>query len=127
MTVISMWVTKEDKRKVEDFLWEVIVKAVTLSQNLRCQRAHWSVRHPGDINQRVQSELSDGLVFFDQATMEDRYGDEDSDKEDSQVRNGKLVEIFVTPSLFKSGNSDGEQYDVESCVQRSEVKCRTLN
>ena len=59
--------------------------------------------------------------------MEDRYGEEDSDKEDSQVRNGKLVEIFVTPSLFKSGNSDGEQFDVESCVQRSEVKCRTLN
>ena len=127
MNIIGMWVTEKDRREVEDSLCAVILKAITLSQNLRCQRAHWSVRHPGDINQRVQSELSDDLVFFDPATMEDRYGEEDSDEEDSQVRNGKLVEIFVTPGLFKSGNSDGERFDVEYCSQRSEVKCCTLN
>lgn len=55
------------------------------------------------------------------------YGDEDSDEEDSRIRNGKTVEVFVTPSLFKSGRSDGERFDVESCVQRSEVKCRVLD
>lgn len=128
MGVVGNWVATENRRTLEDSLLPVLLQAVKLSQTLRCQRAYWSVRHPGDaIRQGPQSELPDGLVFLDKATMDDKHGDEDSDEEAAHAQYSKTVEIFITPGLFKSGNSDGEQFDIETCIERSEVKCRPLS
>lgn len=128
MGVVGNWVATENRRTLEDTLLPVLLQAVKLSQTLRCQRAYWSVRHPGDaIRQGPQSGLPDGLVFLDKATMDDKHGDEDSDEEAAHAQYSKTVEIFITPGLFKSGNSDGEQFDIETCIERSEVKCRPLS
>lgn len=128
MGVVGNWVATENRRMLEETLLPMLLQAVKLSQTLRCQRAYWSVRHPGDaIRQRPQSGLPDDLVFFDEATMDDKHGDEDSDEEGAHAQYRKTVEIFITPGLFKSGNSDGEQFDIETCVERSEVRCRPLS
>lgn len=56
--------------------------------------------------------------------MNDKHGDEDSDGENVQTSHRKIVEIVVSPGLFKRGNTDGERFDIESCVEPSEVKCK---
>lgn len=123
MGVIGNLVAPEKRGALEDTLSTVLLQATKLSQALRCQRACWSIRHLGDaIHQRRQSGRPDEFILFDEATMDDKHGDEDSDEEDGQSE--KIVEIFITPCLFKSGNSDGERFDVETCFERSEVKCR---
>ena len=127
MDVVGELVAAKNRRALEDGLLAVLKQAVRLSRTLRCQRAYWSVRHPGAMGQRAQSGLPSDLVLFDEATMDDVDGNEDSDAEGTRIQYGKIIEIFVTPSLFKSGNSDGERFDVEACIERSEVKCRTLS
>lgn len=127
MSVVGRWVAPESRGALEGGLFAVLIQAVRLSQTLRCQRAYWSVRHLGNVIQRKpQPGWPDDFVLFDEATMEDNDGDEGSDEEGARVQDGKTVEVFVTPGLFKSGNSDGERFDIETCVERSEVKCRTL-
>ena len=123
MGFVGNWVAPEKREALEDTLSTVLLQATKLSQTLRCQRACWSVRHLGDAIQRRQSRRPHELVLFDEATMDDKHGDEDSDEEDGQSE--KIVEIFITPCLFKSDNTDGERFDVETCIERSEVKCRT--
>ena len=64
---------------------------------------------------------------FDGQTMKDKNNDEESDDEDTK-RNGyntrqRLVEIVVTPALFKRGTSEGERYESETCIVRADVTC----
>ena len=129
LDTVGNWVAPERRKALEDSLVGVLLQAVKLSQTLRCQRACWSVRHPGDaVHPRLQPETPgsrDTLIFFDVATMNDKHGDDNSDEEGAPAQYRKVVDIFITPGLFKSGNSDGEQFDIETCVERSEVKCRT--
>lgn len=127
MDVVATWIATENRKSLEETLLTVLHQAVKLSQTLRCQRAYWSVRHLGDnIYPGPQSGPPNGLVFFNEASMDDKYGEEDSDEEGANAPYRKIVEIFVTPGLFKSGNSDGERFDIETCIERSEVKCRAL-
>ena len=127
MRVVGNWVAPEDRKALEEDLLTALLQAVKLSQTLRCQRAYWSVRHLGDtIHPGPQSGPPNGLVFFNEALMDDKYGEGDSDEEGANAPFSKIVEVFVTPGLFKSGNSDGERFDIETCVERSEVKCRAL-
>ena len=127
MGVIAAWIATENRKALEETLLTVLLQAVKLSQTLRCQRAYWSVRHLGDsIHPGPQSGPPNGLVFFNEASMDDKYGEEDSDEEGANAPYSKIVEIFVTPGLYKSGNSDGERFDIETCIGRSEVKCRAL-
>ena len=125
--VVGNWVGADDRKALEEDLLTVLLQAVKLSQTLRCQRAYWSVRHLGDtIHPGPQSGPPNGLIFFNEASMDDKYGEGDSDEEGANAPFSKIVEVFVTPGLFKSGNSDGERFDIETCVERSEVKCRAL-
>ena len=127
MAVVGNWVATENRKALEEDLLTALLQAVKLSQTLRCQRAYWSVRHLGDtIYPGPQSGPPNGLVFFNEASMDDKYGEGDSDEEGANEPFSKIVEVFVTPGLFKSGNSDGERFDIETCVERSEVKCRAL-
>ena len=127
MGVVGNCVATESKKALEDSLLPVLLYAVHFSQTLRCQRALWSVRHlGGSLHRRLQSGPWDGKVEFDEGTMDDKHGDDDSDGEGAHIQHGKVVEVLITPALFKSGNTDGERFDVETCVERSEVKCHTL-
>ncbi|MCJ1462385.1 hypothetical protein MMC07_000985 [Pseudocyphellaria aurata] len=73
--------------------------------------ASWSVRHI----EPAASKIPD-------AGMALTIMDDDSD-DDSTSRYQKLVEIVVSPGLFKRGNTDGERFDIESCLTRAAVRC----
>ena len=118
MSLVANWVASEDQGMLEDGLQRILSDAVKLSQTLRCQRALWSIRQPGSVAGRTGSWL-----YFDEGTMDDGQGDEDSEGRSIPISSRKIVEIIISPSLWKCGNTDGERYDIESCVERSEVKC----
>ena len=125
MSVIGHWILPEESRALGEGLEKILFQAVKLSQTLRCQRACWSVRHLGESIAADSAHVSaTAPVFFNEVTMNDMHGGADSDDDMPQHKYRKLVEIVVTPGLFKRGNTDGERFDIESCVERSEVKCR---
>ena len=53
--------------------------------------------------------------------MDDEGGDGD-DRDDDGRSPRSVVEIVVSPALFKRGNTDGEQYDIETCIERAKVR-----
>ncbi|MCJ1428893.1 hypothetical protein MMC29_006804 [Sticta canariensis] len=127
MSLIGPWVDLDTRQKLEEDLSGILLQAVRLSQTLRCQRASWSVRHIVDpTTQDPRLTTSDRrAVFFDEAVMDDKHGDDDSDTDTDapMARYRKIVEIVVSPALFKRGNSDGERFEDESCAEPAEVKC----
>ena len=120
LAVVGRWAPEEKHEGLREGLQSIIFQAVKLSQMLRCQRASWSIR-----NAELASDH--GALVFDEATMTDKQGEEEED-ENSNARTPyrKTVEIVVTPALFKRGNSDGERYEFETCIERAEVKCRPM-
>ena len=79
---------------------ELLSDAVKLSQTLRCQRAFWSIRQAGsDSRRNLSAGCADSLLYFDEATMDDTYGDEDSNGRSSPTSSRKIVEIVISPSL----------------------------
>lgn len=126
MSLVANWVAAEDQGNLEDGLRKILSYAVELSQTLRCQRAFWSVRQAESfVNGTSNVGYADGLLYFDEGTMDDKYGDEDSDGRSIPTSSQKIVEVVISPSLWKCGNTDGERFDVHSCVERSEVKCKS--
>jgi hypothetical protein len=50
----------------------------------------------------------------------------DDEEETSPSRYcNKLVNVIISPALFKSGNNDGQQDDKEYAVEKAEVSCVT--
>ncbi|MCJ1467732.1 hypothetical protein MMC07_006357 [Pseudocyphellaria aurata] len=115
MRLIGSWVNLDTRETLKKGLLGILLQAVDFSKVLRCQRASWSVRHV-DLT-------SDAGMVFNEAIMDNRHGDDDSGDDDSMSRYQKLVEIVVSPGLFKRGNTDGERFEVESCLARAEVRC----
>ncbi len=125
MSLVANWVAAEDQGKLEDGLRMILSDAVKLSQTLRCQRAFWSIRQAGSVvNRTLNAGRTGSWLYFDEGSMDDKYGDEDRDGSSIPRSSRKTVEIIVSPSLWKCGNTDGERYDVEFCAERSEVKCK---
>ena len=125
MSLVANWVMAEDRGKLEDGLRKILSYAVELSQTLRCQRAFWSIRQAGSLSSRTSNaRYADSLLYFDEGTMDDKYAGEDSDGSSIPTPSRKIVEIVISPSLWKRGNTDGERFDAEFCVERSEVKCK---
>ena len=124
MALVGPWVDLDTRKKLEGDLEAILLQAVQLSQVLRYQRASWSVRHVVDAKPHdSMSATSDTPVFFNEAIMDDKHGDDDSDDDVSSHRYRKIVEIVVSPGLFKRGDTDGERFDFEACVERAEVRC----
>ena len=117
MSVVGPWVAQGERKVLEVELLEILFSAVSLSKTLRCQRACWSVRHVDG------PSAGESVIFSDEAIMDDKHGDEDSDGQQMPTANGKFVEIIVSPGLYKRGNIDGERFEFESCIARSDVKC----
>ena len=116
VSLVANWVTAEDQGKLEDGLRKILSDAVSLSQTLRCQRAFWSIRQSGSFVNRTSAGYADTLLYFDEGTMDDKHGDEDSNGRSIPTSSPKIVEIVISPSLWKCGNTDGERYDVEFCA-----------
>ena len=132
MSLVANWTMADDREKLEDGLRKILLDAVKLSQTLRCQRAFWSVRHAGlFVNNTSNIDNGDRLLYFDKGTMDDEYSDGDSDGESDgrtiPTASPKIVEVVISPSLWKRGDTDGKRYDVEFCVERSGVKCKTTS
>lgn len=124
MDLIGPWVGLDKRQKLEEELLGILLQAVKLSQILRCQRASWSVRHViGANSQDPGLTAPDMPTFFDEVVMDDKHGDDDSEDDSSTPRGQKIVEIVVSPGLFKRGNTDGERFEFESCVEQAEVRC----
>ena len=109
--------------------------ALNLSRLLRRQRASWCVRFP-PVERQASAEgrgtaasMPGGVVYafpkiFDGYYMKDV--DFDGDEEDEARPTTYLhkhIEVIVGPGLFKSGNIDGERYDMETVLEKSEVSC----
>ncbi|KAL8838119.1 MAG: hypothetical protein Q9170_002260 [Blastenia crenularia] len=99
MGLVGQWVGQRDRNILEEDLLAILFSAVGSLA---------SSRDP---------------VLFDREIMEDKHGEEDSDGEDVPTADGKRVEILISPALFKRGNTDGERFEFESCIERAEVKC----
>lgn len=124
MDLIGPWVGLDKRQKLEEELLGILLQAVKLSQTLRCQRASWSVRHViGANSQDPGLTAPDMPTFFDEVVMNDKHGDDDSEDDSCTPRGRKIVEIVVSPGLFKRGNTDGERFEFESCVEPAEVRC----
>ena len=113
LDVVSPLAPKDQSEQLASDLQEILIQAVKLSQTLRCQRASWSVRHV------VPRASSNDPVHFDGSVMVNERDDAGDDGHQSYRR---LVEVVVSPALFKRGNTDGEQYDVETCIVRAKVR-----
>ena len=125
MSLFGIWIAAENRKVLEDNLLVILRGAVKFSRMLRCQRACWSVRYFGEVVRRSWDlERSSTPMFFDNATMKDRDGDENSDEEEDQRSFKKIVEIVISPGLFKRGDTDGERFEIESCIEKSEVQCK---
>lgn len=117
LTVVRPLAPQDKMARLEEDLEGILLQAVKLSQTLRCQRASWSIRHP----MSPQAASHGSPVLLDPSVMEDKHGDDDSDGDEARPQYRRIVEIIMTPALFKRGNTDGEQFDVEACVQRAQV------
>lgn len=119
MSPIGSWVDLDVRKKLEEYLMGILLQAVELSQILRCQRASWSVRHVVDAKSPNPGlTTSDEPLYLNEDIMDD-----DSDDDARKPRDRKIVEIVISPGLFKRGNTDGERFEVESCVEKAKVKC----
>ncbi|KAI1804475.1 hypothetical protein F4811DRAFT_277551 [Daldinia bambusicola] len=101
--------------------------ALELSRLLRRQRASWSVRFPATRQQPVPGSNAAAMptalrAIFDDSIMKDMDLDEEETPSSDQYCH-KYVEIIVGPALLKSGNIDGEQYDMENVMEKAEVSC----
>ena len=114
LDVIGPLFPREQNRDLAGELEEILFQAVRLSQTLRCQRALWSVRH---VIPRASS--NDLPVYFERPFMVNERGDAGDEGDRSRRR---VVEVVVSPALFKCGNPDGEQYDVETCIEPAKVR-----
>ena len=125
MSLVANSVAAKEQGKLEDRLRKILSDAVELSQTLRCQRAFWSIRQAGSFVEITgNAGCAHSLLDFDEGTMDDIDGDNDSDERSSPTSSRKIVEIVISPSLWKRGNTDGERYDAEFCAARSDVKCK---
>lgn len=101
--------------------------ALELSRLLRRQRTSWSVHFsatrqqivPGGNTAAIHTALR---AIFDDGVMKDMDLDEEEIPSSDQYCH-KYVEIIVGPALFKSGNIDGEKYDMENVMEKAEVSC----
>ncbi|KAH0368177.1 hypothetical protein KCU65_g4235, partial [Aureobasidium melanogenum] len=98
-TLINPWCQADlDHQQVHQELFDIFDEGVRISQLLRQQRAYWTIRFPQVIRTNVSAP--GGVLPFDRAWMEDECF------EDTMSQG--MVDIVVTPAVFKKGNADGE-------------------
>jgi hypothetical protein len=115
MDVIWPWAIPETEAELVDSLCEIFAEAVRLSQFLRRQRACWTVRFPATplVPESTAKDPQRTSLVFDPESMifkDDYFDDDEIDPE--QLRGAK-IELVITPALYKRGNVDGENFDVE--------------
>lgn len=87
-------------------LCEIYLDAVRLALSLWRQRAMWIVQYPLKPDEEGKLRLT-----FNPNYMQDELNRDDN--LDVETSRQQLVEIVITPALFKRGNADGEYLDRE--------------
>ncbi|KAF8417551.1 hypothetical protein EV426DRAFT_645740 [Tirmania nivea] len=112
MEWIAEWAKAlEVYEELEDQLRYILQAAFDLSLQLRKQRAWWFVKLP---------PVTDGVIKFDPATMEDI---DKKNEDDDEMQIGKTVALVFFPGLYKCGDADGDNYNSEICIVKAQVKC----
>ncbi|SLM35202.1 hypothetical protein LPUS_04304 [Lasallia pustulata] len=125
LTPIAGWTVETNQQKLEDELLGILSGTLKLSQKLRCQRACWSVRHLGAAPRVSLPPQQPGpFMVLDARAMRDINGDEYDDVPGRRDTLGRIVDLVIGPGLYKRGNTNGQGFDTETCMERSEVKCR---
>ncbi|KAL2060459.1 hypothetical protein VTL71DRAFT_9490 [Oculimacula yallundae] len=126
METARVWCSgPQDQQKMAAELLNIFSEAVHFVRLLRTQRAQWSLRFPKPYSKPPSSPLPrdhpnyfdsmpQSRVMFDHSTMKSIAPHDDDERTDN-----KFVQIFITPALFKRGDSDGEKFDVFSCIDTS--------
>ncbi|KAI2782815.1 hypothetical protein F4815DRAFT_442803 [Daldinia loculata] len=116
-----------DHDPTQRLIENVYKPALELSRLLRRQRASWSVHFSATRQQPVPGGNTAAIptalrAIFDDGVMKDMDLDEEEIPSSDQYCH-KYVEIIVDPALFKSGNIDGEQCDMDNVMEKAEVSC----
>jgi hypothetical protein len=104
MSTVRAWASPLKLRDLEDSLNAIFAEAIELSQFLRRQRALWYVQFP-------RRPFPPEPLKFDPSSMRDIMC-EDEGLDPTYLRQ-QIVELVVSPALYKRGNVDGERYDIE--------------
>ena len=113
MEWIDEWAKPQEVyEELQDQLRYILQAALDLSLQFRKQRAWWFVKLP---------LVTDGVIKFDPATMEDIDNKKNEDGDNMQI--GKLVALVFFPGLYKCGDADGDNYHSEICIVKAQVKC----
>ncbi|KAH7357224.1 hypothetical protein BKA65DRAFT_475009 [Rhexocercosporidium sp. MPI-PUGE-AT-0058] len=128
MSTAGLWCpAPHDQQKMASELLNIFSDAVHFVRLLRTQRAQWSLRFPKPYSNAPISPLQQGgpnyfdskpqsRIMFDPYTMRSIAPHDDDERTDN-----KFVQIFITPALFKRGDTDGEKFDVFSCIDASVI------
>lgn len=123
MELVGPWIDSKEDDVLGNDMVQILENALTLSLLLRHQKASWALRFPEGMSRSLSHP---GPVTLDPRQMKDLNGPDDEDEDEdekSDVQCHNLVEIFVTPGLYKQGNMDGEKYETDYVVLRAEVIC----
>ncbi len=125
MNGIGRWIPAEQQAQAANDLKTCFMDAIALSQLLRRQRACWYVRFPASTTRASEDMMLQGNrgsipVFFDPTTMRDV----NADYMDPEYKHRKVLELLVSPGLFKRGDSDGDHFEEETCREPAEVTCK---
>lgn len=124
MDLVVPWCISSDRDALNgygDRLYKIFLEAVELAQFLRRQRALWSIRFPSRPSLPDMPET--GPLMFDPEKMRDDKGD-DEDVQPEKLRL-QYVDIVVTPTLSKRGNTNGEKFDHEEVAEPAIVVMKT--
>ena len=117
------WMPPDAQLDVTKQLHAIFRDAVALSQTLRCQRASWSVRNLNAIIKYIPKEPGKRVKHrFVSKAMRD-VDDEGYAPKDQHGFSERYVTILIEPSLFKRGDADGGNFEVETCISPALVQC----
>lgn len=120
LRLLAPSVTDLDEQKTR-LVDNIFTLAAEVSQLLRRQRACWYVRFPHG------SPSQNSLLLFDVNSMRCAdVPDGEDDEGAAQSNCEKAVTFVIAPSLVKSGNHDGDQYESERYVEKAEVSCSDI-
>jgi hypothetical protein len=131
--LVGAWLPKSAQATSLAGLDEVISSAIALSCIIRQQRAYWTVAFPESspassvVSQVTSKTPSQGKspILFDPETMRDgKDGEEELDGNCQRSLENHVVELMISPALFKRGDASGNKYDEESCFMPAEVRCQ---
>lgn len=129
LDALQPWTSPDSRPEVAEQLHRILRDAVKFSQVLRRQRASWSIRNLSATAARRDAAAEGGGGGGDGGRCKFVAGvmrDVDDEGYSSDEQGGfgvRYVSMLIEPGLFKRGNADGENFEIESCMSAALVLC----